>query len=462
MIKIGHNKVYRLGFCIVLLISTTVTMAQTVEWRLKPSTDYDEITLVGKNLFKVVTGGRIGLINSDGTVVETMDNDALTLFYEDKALLTKSDSHGERITGVLISDGTYHKFNKKYYVLTGQNFFSDDLLTVEDEDFNKGYVNYLGAKVLGFDGKYSKIKPFVKGYASVFKGGKYMLINKEGQVANFVFRNGVGEITRGSNVHPDGRVYVLDGYSRKFYTYNTISKSPLEKASIQKLSSYDYLYRFSEITGATKEVPFKDIPYSGLKGVKPFNDDGKYGYKSEDGVIIVPAQLSKASQFVDDYAVVEINGRKGILKYVDNGTFELSKTGEGQKFYAGDKLTCSFNFRLPPIWRNGNVTVRLLDDSGTAVDYKQDGATYTFSVKPTVTGTKTYQLRVRSEGLLLYEAQLSYQFTKKIRCTECGKDIDACEYKGKHQKTPTVSKSEERCPVCGKKYGECEMDFVHY
>lgn len=456
------SKLYRLCSLFVLLMMALIMRAQTVEWQLKPSADYDEITPVGKNLFKVVTGGRIGLINSDGTIVEAVENDAMTLFYEDKALLTKSDAHGERVVGVLMSDGVYHKFNKKYYVLAGQNFFSDGLLTVEDENSNKGYVNYLGTAVLGFDGKYTRIKPFVKSYASVFKGKQYFLINKEGAEVKFVFPKAGGVVTGGSNVHPSGSAYIYNGGDGKFYTYNTTSHV-LQKAQIQNLSTRDYLYCFSELTKESKNVPFKDIPYNGIKGIEPFNEEGKYGYKSEDGIIMVPAQLSKASTFIDDYAVVEINGRKGILKYVDNGTFELSATTGEQNFHAGDELTCSFNLRVPPVWREGGATVRLQDDTRTAVSYQQDGATYKFKIKPTQTGTATYQLRVRSEGLLLYETELSYQFTKKIRCAECGKDTDVCQYKGKHpsDKPSTSTPELGNCPECGLRLDKCPAHGAH-
>lgn len=458
MIMLG-SKLYRLCSLFALLMMTLIMRAQTIEWQLKPTADYDEIIPVGKNLFKVVSGGKIGLINSDGTIVELMDNDALTLFYEDKALLTKSDAHGERISGVLMSDGTYHKFNKKYYVLAGQNFFSDGLLSVEDENSNKGYINYLGTAVLCFDGRYTRIKPFVNGYAAVFKGGgkyrEYLLINKDGEVTIFRNRSGIlGKLTSGSNVHPDGNVYVFDGENEKWYSYDTNKRGFMQKSSIKDTTPYDYLYRFSKITGKSKIVPFKDIPYNGVKGIEPFNDGGNYGYKSEDGIIIVHAQLSRATQFIDNYAVVEINGRKGILKYIDSGTFEVSAINGKQNFYTGEELSCSFNFRVPPIWRGGGAIVRLLDDTGTAVEYTHEGDTYTFKVKPSKTGTKSYQLRVRSEGLLLYESQLNYQFTKKTRCIECGKDTDACEYHGKHPSVikPTKKSSENKCPTCDCKY----------
>ena len=74
--------------------------AQTVVWELKPTT-YNDISRLGRNLYVVKHNGKVGLINSDGTIVAPIDNDQIGDLYEHKALVTRTDGHGERVAGIL-------------------------------------------------------------------------------------------------------------------------------------------------------------------------------------------------------------------------------------------------------------------------------------------------------------------------------------------------------------------------
>ena len=90
----------KLYLLFVLSCLTLACWGQTVVWQMQP-TDYSQIERISSTLFKVVRNGKIGLINSDGTVVAPVVNDNISDCYEHKALITSNDGHGERITGCL-------------------------------------------------------------------------------------------------------------------------------------------------------------------------------------------------------------------------------------------------------------------------------------------------------------------------------------------------------------------------
>lgn len=432
--------------------------SQTVVWQMQP-TGYDQIERISSTLFKVSRNGKIGLINSDGTEVAPIVNDNISDSYEHKALLTNSDGHGERITGCLTDNGTYYGYTTKYYALNGQKFFSDGLLSVADENGKLGYIDERGNQIVGFDGKYSRIKPFTEGHAAVMKNKKYVLINKEGDEMRFVYRKGVGAAIVGCTNVFNGKAYVYDEYGgndRSYFIYDALKKSDLEKTGRVKNTTMDYLYCYQSVSGRTKEVPFEKIkPYSGMKGLAATQISGIYGYAS-GGSAIVPCQFSSASQFEDGLAIVSINGQMGILKFVDGASFDVTIPSDKHDFYAGNSVSCSFNLSIPSIWQGKNTDLVLKDINGSTISTTNTSGTYTFSVKPSASGQLEYTVVVNGEGIRLYEHKIKYTFNKRERCAICGKDKSQCEYKGNH---PTPKK--DLCPTCGEKISECKYQGVH-
>ena len=432
---------------------------QTVVWQMPP-TDYNQIERISSTLFKVVRNGKIGLINADGTMVAPVVNDNISDCYEHKALITSNDGHGERITGCLTDNGIYYGYSTKYYTLNGQKFFSDDLISVADENGKLGYIDERGNQILGFDGKYSRIKPFTEGHATVMKNKKYVLINKDGDEMRFVYRKGVGAAIAGCTNVYNGKAYVYDefgGSDRSFFIYDAVRKSDIEKIGRIKNTAMDYLYCYQSVSGRTKEIPFEKMkPYSGRKGLAASLSNGMYGYLS-GGSPIVPCQFSSASQFEDGLAIVNINGQMGILKFVDGASFDVTTPTAKHDFYAGNSVSCSFNLSIPSIWQGRSIDVILKDINGSAISTTNTSGTYTFSVKPSASGQLEYSVIVNGEGMCLYESTINYTFNKRERCVTCGKDKTQCEYNGNHP----PQKKETLCPTCGKRISECKYQGVH-
>lgn len=438
---------------IVFCVSLQFAKAQTAVWQLHP-TDYNDITIINNNLYKVGKNGKIGLIRADGTIVAPIENDNLSDFYEGKAIITVNDGHGERIDGCLTEDGKYYHFDKKYYTLNGQKFFSDDVISVANEQGKLGYIDILGTEVCGFDGKYDKIKPFSEGYAAVFKNKKYYLIDKEGIPVRFTFRS-VGEVFGGTNVY-NGLAYIWDTEGR-FYTYDINKDAPCKSTKApQNTKSLDYLYRFSCISGANKEVPFAKKTYSGAKGLMSSERGGLYGYIN-DGNIILPFQFHSASQFENGNAIVNQNGRLGIIKYVDGSRFSVSEISNKIDFYAGISTTCQFNIEIPGAWRNTDLQVSVKDPQGVSIETTHVNNSYSFTQKLSSSCKLEYKVTISGDGLRLFDGNLSYSFVKKEVCATCGKDKDKCA----GHKVESIKPTERTCPTCRKKISECKYQGVH-
>ena len=423
----------------ILIIWLSECAGQTVVWQMQPS-DYSALTPFIGELLRADKNGKIALVRTDGSVVTTYMSDELSLFHDDIALLICNEAKGRRVLGCVTTDGTYHEFSKKYYTLKGQEFYSDGALSVADESGKLGYIDEHGNVVRGFDGRFDIIKPFVDGYAAVFKNKKYHLIDKSGTPQKFSFTN-VAELYGGMNPY-NGQVYVWDTEGR-FYVRNLSDGSACKKVKTPaNPNTVDYLYRFSSVTGQTKNVPYTKTSAS------------------------LPSNMELKT----------MGGRIGILRHIPSESFSTTvKAGsERQNFFSGDKLKCAFTMNVPSVWQGKEVTITLTDGKGQLVNADRQDYDFSFSVTPERTESRTYSVKVSGEGLELYEGTLTFQFVHKERpkpkdppttqtsntvCKKCGKKAQLkdglCADCGK------TKQSEPICKTCGKKISECKYQGVH-
>lgn len=407
--------------------------SQSAYWIVQPNT-YNEISYIAHNTYKVVKNGKIGLINAHGEIIAEATNDELTGFYDNKALLLMSDGNGNRIIGCVTSNGIFYRFSNAYYTLNGQAFYSDGLLSVCDAKRQLGYINEKGNPIVGFSGKYDKIKPFVEGYAAVFHRKKYSLIDKDGQTVRFAL-DGVGEIFGGTNVY-NNMVYVWDT-NGKFYTYDVEKGGLCKKAKAPKnTSSVDYLYRFSCITGLGKQPVFNTpkepsesdpgFP-SAISGTK-----GK-GYTLNNKNII-KEQLTHAGAFLSGVAIIIKDGRCGMIGFAADDDFSVKSTNKVIRFKENKSVTCKITIHIPKVWKVDDLHIKITDDDGNPLKSNMVDNTLHLEVNPTNNETKNYHVMISSFGLSLWEGTIQQKYEMIQLCKTCKSDIKECPYKGNHEK----------------------------
>lgn len=436
-------KKYTILTLLVWLCNVLTGESQTVYWIVKPAT-YNEITYVAPNTYKVVKNGKIGLINAVGEVLAEPVNDEMTGFYDNKALLLTSDGSGSKISGCLTAGGTYYKFSNDYYTLNGQAFYSNGLISVGNKDSKLGYVDEKGNPVLGFDERFDKIKPFVEGYAAVFLKKKYSLINKQGQAVRFAF-DGVAELYGGTNVC-NGLAYVWDT-NGKFYTYNVERGGLCKKVKAPaNISSIDFLYRFSSISGLGKQPAFttQNAPADSDPDFPTVtNGDNSKGY-SYAGKTIVPQQFSDAGPFLSGAAIVAKGGRYGLLGFMAEEGFAANTTEPVIRVRDNQTASCNIMLQVPAVWKSKNIEVKVSDDEGNLLFSGTGKEPIAIESKHTTDETVAYHMQVSGVGLTLWECTINQKYEIIHICKTCNKEISKCAYHGKHPKANNDGEKKEK------------------
>lgn len=392
------------GFALAILPS--IAWGQAFVWQLPPA-DYTLIQALGDDFFQIYKGNSFGIIRADGTEIVPIEYDEITGFYEHKALILRTENGKKRIGGYLTDEGDFVFFKQAFYTLNGQAYYSDGLLSVSDDRGRLGYINESGVAAVGFNSSFTKIKPFSYGYAAVFEGNKYSLINKEGEKVKFII--GFGEVQGGTNVY--NGVAIIWDTDGNFYSYNV---SDNQCNSIRKPTNLrlDYLYCLASISGRPQAVPYVQLPI-GEKGISAsMMPNGLYGFKI-DNQQVLPGQFSSATSLTSNLYAVKLNGKMGILRLIEDGRpFQLNLSKKDISYSAGGKAECEFYIQKPESWISENLEVSVIDD-GTGQEMKAvtEGQSYRFDVYPK-NKKQSFFVRVSSEGLLLLEERATYTFNR--------------------------------------------------
>ena len=388
-----------------------LAMSQTAIWEMKP-VDCSSLSRIAPGLYQMEANGKKGVVDNKGNAIVKTECTDITPFYEGKALLVSKENGKNRVLGYLTAKGKHVLFTKPYFAINGQDFYSDGMLTVEDEEGRKGYLDGKGNEIEEiFSEGYDMIKHFCEGYAAVFKNRKYYLIDKSGQSEHIVI--GVGEVKGGTNVF-QGEAYVFDEKGT-VYVYNVNTKIQCEKSKrkFKKGNNEDdYLFRFTTVSGMGKEIPYDETP-KGKMGLTPIQEGGKFGYRTEETTIL-PPQFDFATTFEDGMAVVAKNGQYGILKWVDQvDPLSVQVEKSHLSYYAGSPVECGFNVNVSNAWQGGKLQVDV-SCGGLPIPAISSGAGYAFKYVPK-SKEQTFDVEIAADGLTLCHLSISYTFEKRHR-----------------------------------------------
>lgn len=385
--------------------------AQTVAWRLPLSNEYSSISLFGNDLYKVAKGQKIGIIQSDGTIIVPIVATELTGFYEGKALVLSNANNHKQILGYLTESGQYVSFDKAYYGVDGFFFYSEGLLPVQNEKGKLGYLDEMGKAVLGFRGEFEEIHPFTEGMAAVVIEEEFTLIDRQGNEAIIITGGEIGPMT---NLY-QGMAYVQDAYDDNvFYGWNKKQgNSKCKKLKSPQMLDLDYLYCFSEITGRPARVPFMELSVN-KPDFAPVLENERYGF-SHDGTVILPCQFESASNVVNGLSIVSLNGQLGILQILEHADgFSASAPSDPFKYIAGKSVDCHFFLNIPTEWRSKELRVSATDlSTGEHLNVSSNGENkYSFTAIPSEP-QKKYLISVASGSMELWNGEATMPFKKK-------------------------------------------------
>lgn len=386
----------------VISLHIPVLFAQTAEWLVAPK--YSKIEFLAPGMYKVLLGGKYGVVDNKGNMVLAPEYDEIKPFYEGVAVFGDYSHNGFAFKGLLKENGEMQFVKGKYYLNPYYEFYSDGFIPVQDEKGKYGYLDDRCNPVFKFTN--DETRPFVEGIAPIGKGEDFYWLTSTGEPIYLTLKN--GKIPYGGTNFYNGIAYLWDN-DGKFYTIDENGK--ITKANINDLM-VDYLYR----AGSNKGI---DVEYSYYKPLhdkewKPTQKNGLWSYVDAKGKPLAPFQYDQVEDFSEGTAIAAINGKWGLLHIVaDNSTFYTKANKKRYTYSPGKDCQLKFKLSIPEKWKSENLTVLVKDKStGTLYDLKKElDDTYAFSYRPSVgrgEEQKTFNVEVKNKDIPIWVGEESY------------------------------------------------------
>lgn len=332
-----------------------------------------------RGLMKAKAGGKCGLMDNNGRMAVAMENDQITDFFDGTAFILKKSDSGVVLKGIVTENGHITLYDKVYYIVPGEVFFSEGMMPVSDSSGKIGFITPDGR--LAIKCSYRQVLPFSEGYACVWTDKLFLFINKQGKALGIDLPNG-GYPCDGRSFHK-GTAYVADEEHEWFSINKNGTSSSVRGKSRNFFNQYDYLGRLgTDAPGEVKYLP-KDNDGGVKSNVYSFKENGLVGYRTSNNVV-VPCQFTEGSEFVNGFATVKLNGKSGLLRLIEDSWPPKVKpvSGVNETYTAITNMTCKFHVDFPNDCNAGRMKVSVMEN-GKNLDVKSAGGSdFTFSYRP--------------------------------------------------------------------------------
>ena len=393
-----------------LLICSSTAMATVVKWAIRPT--YESITHYGSNAYKIKSNGKSGLIALNGNTILSTAHDTITDFHNGYALALTTTADGFKVDAIIDEQTFEVKKPQQAYYLVQYTDFHEDRLCVKDGKGKQGFMAPNGR--LAIECKYLEVHPFSEGLASVTpKKGTAYYVRPDGSLLMGI-EPGDGAIIFGSSFkNGEALVYARGATGFKGYYIGkngkTIRGTNMSLTDVV-VDDDDYtIYDKNRVKPASTTQ--QTINHNGPTA---FKENGLYGFKNGDDVI-VPPQFAWADNFCGDYALVMHDGKYGIVQLAD-GNVVGQVTSEHTDLKVEDGLSESFVYTvyLPESYADLPLELTFTDgqQQTTAVS-ENKGIDRTFSLRVPVASSpesKSYQVILKSDNIQLWESQQTLTF----------------------------------------------------
>lgn len=372
---------------VLLAIAAISAYGQIAHWQVAPA--YDAVDILPNGLLQIKTGNKYGLANFKGETALPAAYDSIGSFADNVALLFNNS----KFAGIVGPTGSLTDLSKaEYTLIPGQEFFSDGLLSVQNSRGRCIFINKQGdEKTIQLAAAY----PYFDGYAAVsnfdltsknFSETKPAYLNTDGQEVSIPLVEKLSDLSFISSFR-DGRAVIV--YKKKAYWLDkSMNATPIYTDNVENKKNMvtfdnkttDLMYtdqgfdiyaknatlRFNKLMQLDEIEAGSNTVYKYKKNIvrveKPqgliekFDVDGKYGLKYKEAVIL-PAQFGDVEIVDNDYALVKLDGKWGILTIDPNNIFQF-KLNDNEPIGFNHK---SFNTKLatlmPPYIKSNNTNV---------------------------------------------------------------------------------------------------------
>ena len=268
-----------------LLLPVCVS-AQTGHWKVAP--EYNSISKISPELFRVEKNGLYGLLGKDGKVIAPCLYEIKQDVVENRCLLLSS-SH--RLKAIYDGNGNQiRRFDDKeiWYVDPDYPYYSDGLIAVSDNTGRWSYMDRTGT-LISKRPEFRSAAPYFYGHAVVrYKDGSYMHINKRGVISK------------------------LDSQFKDNYLVFASSFTPKDKSVDEPTSSDPYV---SLVVDSRNNVFLRDragMKVESLGGVKDWDKNARKMTTDKYVILFEPNKqihsitpLEEGPEMVYDYSIIE-------------------------------------------------------------------------------------------------------------------------------------------------------------
>lgn len=408
----------KIAIALFLIISVYEVTAQSVHWAVTPT--YNKVEQFTDRAYKIRENNKIGILDISGKEILPAKFDSITDFCENKALVLTKEGNKYRLSGVLYNNNNQFKsLESNTYYITRYSRFSEGLLCISNSKNKQGFINEDGDIMI--ECKYAETHPFSQGRASVkLPNKKFMYLDQEGRA--IILEPGEGDIIFASTFCNDEAVVYTTNRKGYVIGLNGETLRPYD-CDIMKAKINPHDYTILESGSASKnreETP--DI--KSTAGDYLFCDGGLYGYKNNE-YLILPAQFTYASGFIDNYALVKHDNKYGFLELI-NGKIEGRMKNSTIEVSSDVPEMATYIVTLPHQYEKRDITLRYTDEKGAFSEINStttSGTSRNFIFRPDCQKNqreKKYNFALFSEGLLLYKdsATIKYSYPIKIKLSE--------------------------------------------
>lgn len=295
----------------ITVLAFTDVSAKTVSWAILPK--YDKLSRYNSDIFVFQQNGKWGMVKPGNIEILPASYDFITPFVNGLALAGVKEGSQYLLQDIISELGDVSTLHEKLYLPSSNQYFSEGKLVVSNRNGKFGYVNPSGQVIIKC--QFDKALPFKEGWAPVKQGNYFKYINETYDrnpsrsilVVDFHY----GEMTLAS-CFSNGKAAIA--YNKDF------SLIGINGQKIRKLNENEFKQTYKSNNSSPKE----NVGFVSSKSYTEYIENGLYGLKLEDELIVKPQFNFFPAQFSDGYIIADKNNKQGLLVVTDGSyTFDI-------------------------------------------------------------------------------------------------------------------------------------------
>lgn len=340
---------------IMIILAFAFANAKIATWSIHPK--YEKLQRYSEDIYAFQQNGKWGLVRCGDKEILPANFDYITPFINGFALAGVKEGNRYLLGKIIDESGTTYSPSNKFYLPSNYQYASDGKLVVVNSNGKYGYINTDGS--IAIKCQFNNAFPFKEGWAPVKQGNytKYISERYDTNPSNSVLSVDFhyGEMTM-SSCFSNGKAVVA--YNRDFALIG------INGQKIKKLNEANFkqLYKKNNDSGSSSNDFNEILKYN------VFTENGKYGLKENETVVIKPQFDSFASQYNDGTLLAIHNGKYGLIKISDE-EIEITAYAQGKN---PNEIEVDRKGHLKPITVDYNIpsnisTPKVLVDLGNGI-----------------------------------------------------------------------------------------------